>query len=302
MINQHIIPHLWFDKEALEAIEFYKSVFPNVTILNTTTIHDTPSGDADITTFTLADYRFMALNGGPFFTMNPSISFFVTIDPAYDPQAEEHLDQLWEKLLPGAKILMPLDQYPFSKRYGWIQDRFGVSWQLILSDPLGEQRPMIVPSLMFVHEVCGKAEEARDFYLSVFNNSRAGVIARYPEAMEPNREGTAMYLDFMIENQWFAAMDSAFPHEFSFQESISLIISCDTQQEIDYYWEQLSAVPEAEQCGWLKDRYGVSWQVSPRILDEMMASGTQQQVDRVVKALLPMKKLDIQELVKAFTT
>ena len=109
-----------------------------------------------------------------------------------------------------------------------------------------------------------------------------------------------MFADFMIEQQWFAAMDSAREHNFAFNEAISFMVSCDTQQEIDYYWEKLSAVPEAEQCGWLKDKYGLSWQITPGSLDEMMQEGTPEQIARVTQAFLPMKKFDIAKLRKAY--
>ena len=95
--------------------------------------------------------------------------------------------------------------------------------------------------------------------------------------MEPDQEGTIMFADFMLENQWFAAMDSAQAHQFNFNEAISFMVYCDTQEEIDEYWEKLSAVPEAEQCGWLKDGYGVSWQIVPTAMNEMMSKGTPEQ-------------------------
>jgi predicted 3-demethylubiquinone-9 3-methyltransferase (glyoxalase superfamily) len=104
----------------------------------------------------------------------------------------------------------------------------------------------------------------------------------------------------MLENQWFAAMDSAHEHKFKFNEAISFMVYCDTQAEIDEYWEKLSAVPEAEQCGWLKDRYGVSWQIVPTAMDEMMSQGTSDQMGRVTEAFLKMKKFDIAELKRAY--
>ncbi len=149
-------------------------------------------------------------------------------------------------------------------------------------------------------DVCGKAEEATDFYLSVFRNSRRGSIHRYPAGMEPDKEGTVMFTDFMLEGVWFAAMDSAREHGYGFNEAVSLLVECDSQEEIDYYWEKLSAVPESEQCGWLKDRYGVSWQISPRILDEMFNNGTREQLNRVTQAFLPMKKLIMADLERAW--
>jgi predicted 3-demethylubiquinone-9 3-methyltransferase (glyoxalase superfamily) len=224
----------------------------------------------------------------------------VNFDPSREENARKKLDAVWEKLSEGGTALMPLDKYPFSERYGWIEDKYGLSWQLILTNPEGDPRPPIVPSLLFVGNVCGKAEEAINFYLSVFKNSKRGLIARYPKGMEPDKEGTLMFADFMLENQWFAAMDSAHEHKFNFNEAISFMVSCPTQEDIDYFWEKLSAVPEAEQCGWLKDKYGVSWQIVPTVMDEMMANGTREQIDRLTQAFLPMKKLVIAELEKAY--
>lgn len=291
---QKIIPHLWFDKEAKEAAEFYASAFPEGKVTSVTTIHDTPSGDADIVSFELMGHQFMAISAGPYFKLNPSISFFVTCE------TKEEVDELWGKLSEGGKALMPLDTYPFSEWYGWIQDKYGVSWQLILTKPEGEWRPKIVPSLLFVGDVYGKAEEAITSYLSIFKNSKMGNIMKYGPSREPDKEGAVMFADFMLENVWFAAMDSAHPHEFAFNEAISLMVKCDSQEEIDYYWTNLSAVPESEQCGWLKDKYGVSWQITSTRMDEMMEQGTEEQRARVTQAFLKMKKFDIATLEAAY--
>ncbi|MEX2632580.1 MAG: VOC family protein [Balneolales bacterium] len=128
------------------------------------------------------------------------------------------------------------------------------------------------------------------------------MIARYPAGMEPDKEGTIMFTDFMLEGDWLAAMDSTHEHAFQFNETISLMVICDSQKEIDNYWEKLKegGDPKAQQCGWLKDRFGVSWQVAPRLLGEMISKGTTEQVDRVTQTFLPMKKLDISELQKAY--
>ena len=297
---QKIIPHLWFDREAKEAAEFYTSVFPDAKITSITTLPETPSGDSEIVSFELAGYEFMAISAGPYFKINPSISFFVNFDPSRDPDARKHLNELWEKLAQGGTELMPLQEYPFSKHYGWIQDRYGVSWQLILTDPAGDERPFIVPSLLFVGEVAGRAEEAINYYLSVFMDSKMGIIQRYGPGQEPDREGSAMYADFMLAGEWFTAMDSAYPHEFAFNEAVSLLVNCDNQAEIDHYWEKLSAVPEAEQCGWLKDRFGLAWQISAAPMVEMMQAGNPEQLARLTQAFLPMKKLDLATLKKAY--
>ena len=298
-----ITPHLWFDNQAREAAEFYVSAFGNGSKINSTsTLHDTPSGDVETVVFELLGHSFMAISAGPLFKLNPSISFFVNFDPSRDDKAREKLDALWEKLSDGGTVLMPLQEYPFSSRYGWLQDKHGLSWQLIFTDPDGDPRPDIIPSLLFTGGVCGKAEEATEFYLSVFKNSQRGLVARYPAGMEPDREGTIMYTDIMLEKQWFAAMDSAQEHAFGFSEAISLMVNCNSQDEIDYFWEKLGegGDPDAQQCGWLKDRYGVSWQITPRALDEMVTKGTREQVDRVTQTFLPMKKLIISDLEKAF--
>ncbi|WP_449621755.1 VOC family protein [Robertmurraya sp. Marseille-Q9965] len=297
---QRIVPNLWYDKEAIEAAEFYASVFPESAVTNITTLKDTPSGDADLVMFEVWGQEFMAISAGPYFKINPSVSFMVNFDPSRDKDASEKLSEVWNKLSMGGTALMPLDKYPFSEKYGWIQDKYGLSWQLILTNPEGEERPAIIPSLLFVGDKCGKTEEAIHFYTSVFKNAKLGHIARYPQGMAPDKEGTIMFSEFMLENQWFTAMDSAHEHHFSFNEAISFMVYCDSQEELDYYWEKLSAVPESEQCGWLKDQFGVSWQIVPKEMDEMMRNGTPEQIDRVNKATLKMKKLDLAKLQEAY--
>jgi predicted 3-demethylubiquinone-9 3-methyltransferase (glyoxalase superfamily) len=295
-MTQKIVPHLWFDKQAVDAANFYCSVFPASQVNNVTTLHGTPSGDCDVVSFNLSGYDLMAISAGPYFQINPSVSFMLNFDPSKDKDARQSLDMLWEKMSPGAKVLMEIGEYPFSKRYGWLEDKYGVSWQFILTDPSGEERPFIIPSLMFVGDVCSKAEEASDFYMSIFKNSKRGVIARYPAGMQPDKEGNVMFTDFMLSNQWFAAMDSAHAHAFAFNEALSFLVRCDTQEEIDYYWSKLSAVPQLEQCGWVKDKYGVSWQITATAMNEMFRTGSREQIDRLTQAFLPMKKIDIAAL------
>ncbi len=294
-----IIPHLWFDKEAKEAANFYTSLFPDSKITSTSILKNTPSGDTEIVSFNLKGMDFMAISAGPLFTFNPSVSFFLNFDPSIDPDARTNLDRVWEKLLDGGTVLMELQEYPFSKYYGWIQDRYGLSWQLILTNPQGEPRPFIVPSLLFVGDISGKANEAITFYLSVFNDSRLGSLNRYPTGMEPDTAGTIMYADFKLFDTWLAAMDSAHEHHFGFNESISFIVNCDSQEEIDYFWQKLSAVPESEQCGWLKDKFGISWQIVPTETQKLMNTKDQEMLNRITQAFLQMKKLDITKLKQA---
>jgi predicted 3-demethylubiquinone-9 3-methyltransferase (glyoxalase superfamily) len=288
-----ITPHLWFDKEAVEAAELYSSTFPRSAITEVTALHDTPSGDADVVAFELLGQPFMATSAGPLFKFTPAVSFAVSCG------TKEEVDRLWEVLSDGGKALMPLDSYPFSERFGWTEDRYGLSWQ-IMSAGDEEIEQSITPTLMFVGDVCGRAEEAITLYSSVFPDSKVGDVLRYGQGEEPEREGTIKYADFALAGQEFAAMDSALDHDFNFNEAISLIVNCDTQDEIDYYWDRLSAVPEAEQCGWLKDKFDLSWQVTPSILGELLTGGTREQTARVTEAFLQMKKFDIAELRRAY--
>ncbi len=306
---QKIIPHLWFDKEATEAAAFYVSAFPESRVTNTTMLQNTPSGDCDIVSFELWGEEFMAISAGPLFKPNPSTSFIVNYDPllfggsgaGHEQAARESLDKAWEQLSEGGKIMMPLDTYPFSKHYGWVQDKYGISWQLMLTSPAGEPRSSIVPSLMFTGSNAGKAEEAIQFYCSVFRQAQQAALHRYPAGMEPDQEGTIMYADFKLEDTWLAAMDSAHGHGFDFNEAVSFMVTCKDQDEIDYYWEKLSAVPESEQCGWLKDKYGLSWQIVSAEMETMLQQADQEQVNRITKAFMPMKKIDIAKVKAAAT-
>lgn len=288
-----ITPHLWFDREAKEAAKFYTSVFNDSKIKDTTTLHNTPSGAVDIVTLDLSGQEFTLISAGPLFKFTPAISFLVACD------TKEEVDGLWGKLSQGGSALMELGAYPFSERYGWVQDKYGLSWQVMF---MGDRKikQKITPTLMFVGEVCGKAEEAINFYATVFHNARVGDIDRYGKGEGPDKEGTIKHATFTLEGQELAAMDSALPHGFTFNEAISLMVHCDTQEEIDYYWEKLSADPRAEQCGWLKDKYGLSWQVVPNAMDEMLKDKDEKKIARVTEAFLKMKKFDLAKLREAY--
>ncbi|MCB9059616.1 MAG: VOC family protein [Calditrichae bacterium] len=301
---QKITPCLWFNDQLEEAVNFYISAFKNGQIFQTARYDEAgakaagrPAGSVMTMTFELLGHKFMGLNGGPHFKFNPSVSFFVNFDPSKNTSAKENQTALWQKLSENGKVLMPLDTYPFSKHYGWVQDKYGVSWQLILSNPDGDLRPDILPSFMFVNANCGKAEEAAEFYMSVFKDSERGIIARYPAGMEPDKEGTVMYTDFMIENYWIASMDSAQKHDFAFNEAVSFVINCNSQEEIDYYWDKLLAIPQ--QCGWLKDKYGLSWQIVPKNMGELLSGKDKEKSKRAMQAMLQMKKIDIKTLENA---
>lgn len=295
---QKIIPHLWFDGQAEEAADYYISIFNNSKKLDVD-YYDKASAEASGmhagsvlgVEYEIEGFRFYNLNGGPDFHFTPAISFFI------NGRSEAEIEQLWNRLSEGGKVLIALDKYPFSDKYGWIEDKFGASWQLMLCS---ECEQKVIPSLMYVGNNTGRAEEAIKFYTSVFEDSKIGSISRYGVGMEPNREEYINHAAFTLAGQKFAAMDSALDHQFNFTEGVSLLVNLNSQEEIDYLWDKLSVVPEAEICGWLKDKFGVSWQIVPEILNKYLRDPDQEKAGRVMEAFLKMKKINIAELEAAY--
>lgn len=240
----------------------------------------------------MAGQRFEAISAGPYFSFNPSISLMVACRSA------EEVDRLWKALAEGGTELMELGEYPFSKRYGWIQDRYGLSWQLMFTEG-GQLAQKITPNLLFSGEECGKAEAAVNYYTGVFKNSEIGMISKYTEGEAMSPKARVNYASFKLWGNDFSAMDNAFDVDFGFNEAFSLMVKCRDQEEIDYFWDRLSAVPEAEQCGWVKDKFGVSWQVVPENMDEIMLKGSKDEIRRVTEAFMKMKKFDLAALEKA---
>jgi len=302
-INQKISPMLWFDSQAEEAAKLYTSAFPNSKASRITRygkegyeIHGQREGTIMTAELILDGHKFTLLNGGPHFTINPSISFFVTYEDA------DLIDRIWQTLSEGGSVLMPLDKYPWSPKYGWLQDRYGLSWQIRVGNREDVRGQSIFTSLLFVNEHCGQAEEAINHYTSIFKDSSVTTIKRYGSDQPQEKEGSVMYAQFTLAGQTFSAMDSAMQHAFTFNEGTSLVVTCETQEEVDYYWQKLSegGDPKAQMCGWLKDKFGVSWQVVPQILSEMLQDPDRNKVENVTRAYLRMKKFDIAELQRAF--
>jgi len=290
---QTITPHLWFDKEAKDAAKLYTSLFKDSKIKSTTTLHNTPSGSVDLLTIQLIGQEFRLINAGPLFKFTPAVSFLVACE------TKDDVDTLWKELSKGGTPLMELGEYPFSERYGWTQDRYGLSWQIMFMGGREIEQP-ITPTLMFVGEQCGRAEEAVNFYASVFHHAEVGHILRYGKNDGPDKEGTVKHAGVSLEGESFAVMDSAHRHNFTFNEAISFMVHCNTQEEIDYFWSKLSADPKNEQCGWLKDKFGLSWQIVPTLMDQMLGDKDQTKLARVTEALLKMKKFDIAKLKEAY--
>lgn len=288
---QKITPFLWFNNNAEEAATFYTSLFRNSGIGNIHRYGDAgpgPKGSVMTLTFQLEGLQFMALNGGPVFAFTPATSMFVSLE------SQEDIDAIWRALSKGGKVLMELGKYPFSERFGWVQDSFGLSWQLYL----GKGTRRVTPFLMYIGQQ-GKAEEAIRLYSSVFKNSCITTIARY-EKGEPGVEGAVKHAVFSLDGQEFMAMDSNGEHNFTFTEAFSLYVNCETQLEVDELWEKLSQGGSKGQCGWLKDRYCVSWQIVPTALGKMLGDSDPERSKRVTKAMLQMKKLDIAGLKRAY--
>jgi predicted 3-demethylubiquinone-9 3-methyltransferase (glyoxalase superfamily) len=296
MTNSPIAPCLWFEDQAEAAAALYLSAFPDAHRggiayypASGPNPSGRPPGSVMTVDFSLAGQRFTALNGGPAFELNPSISFFVFLPSAADVEA------LHGVLHEGGQAAMPLGPYPWSERYAWIVDRFGVSWQL-MTDP-GVERATIAPCLMFTDTPRARAHDAIEQYVGAFPGSSVALIDAYPVGEAP--EGFVRHGRFNRSGQPMAAMDSNIEHGFAFNEGVSLQILCRDQDEIDHYWRALSAGGQEGRCGWLTDRFGVSWQVVPEAVDEWMRDPDPGARERAFQAMLGMGKLDIEGLRRA---
>jgi predicted 3-demethylubiquinone-9 3-methyltransferase (glyoxalase superfamily) len=291
------VPCIWLDDQAEEAAHLYTSLFDDAGITAVTRYPESmdnpggkPRGSVLTVELELAGQPFTALNGGPQFVLNPTISLFVFV------ATPGEVDRLFAGLAEAGAVMMPLDEYPWSSRYAWVQDRFGVSWQLMLESQ--RRATTIAPCLMFSGTVHGRAEEAIERYCEIFPGGRIDTLARYQAEEGP--EGTIKHGRFLLGGQEMIAMDSHVDHGVSFNEALSLQVVCRDQQEIDHYWEALSEGGEKGPCGWLRDRFGVSWQVSAEDFAELLTSEDTAARDRAFAAMLGMTKLDIASIRAAF--
>lgn len=287
--DQQIVPCLWLDDQAEAAASFYTASFPDGRVEAVARYPSTGSNPAHrapgsvlTVDFTIAGLRFTALNGGAEFKINPSVSFYVHLP---DGKA---VDALHALLVDGGVELMPLGEYPWSPRYSWVQDRFGVSWQLYARPDT--MSAAITPCLMFTRELDGRAREAVEQYVRAFPSSRV------VEAGQVEGDGATLF-PFELAGQPMAAMDGGAGHAFGFNEAVSLQVMCEGQAEIDRYTEALSTGGgEVGPCGWVRDRFGVWWQVVPKGLARWLTSGEEAARDRVFNALMGMRKLDVAAL------
>jgi predicted 3-demethylubiquinone-9 3-methyltransferase (glyoxalase superfamily) len=279
-MSNNIHPCLWYDCNAKAAAEFYCSIFENSRI----TV-DTPM----VINFELCGQKFMGLNGGPKFKFNPSISFFVIYE------TDDETEMLWKKLSEDGMIMMPLAKYDWSEKYGFVQDKFGLAWQ-IMKGKYSDVNQKITPCFLFVGNQYGHAEKAIKFYTNLFKHSAIGGMSFYEE--EETADGRKVkHSQFILDEKVFMAMDSAGNHEFAFNEAISFVVECSDQDEIDYYWNTLTQGGQESMCGWLKDEFGVSWQIIPNNIVQLMS--TPEKAQKVMQAIMQMKKLDMAAMEKA---
>lgn len=285
---QKITPFLWLNNNVAEATDFYTSAFKNAIIVEKRNV---VGGTIQSATLSIDGCEVILFNGGPLFTINPSISFFV------NRNSPEDIDRLWSKFSDGGKVLMPLSKYPFSEKYGWLQDKFGISWQFNFA--VGDQS--VAPFFLFVNDQQhGKAEEAIDLYTSMFQNSSI-VSKTYYAAGQGGIEGTVKHAIFKLDGLEFKATDSNLSHSFTFNPAFSLSVNCLTQEEVDHFWNKFLELGGAKsRCGWLQDKFGVSWQIVPEALGRLMGDPDPAKSKRVLDAMLKMDKIDINTLQRAY--
>jgi predicted 3-demethylubiquinone-9 3-methyltransferase (glyoxalase superfamily)/uncharacterized protein YndB with AHSA1/START domain len=284
--KQKITPCLWFDQQAEEAADFYVSLFPDSEITGALRHGDTTV----LVHFSLGGQQFSALNGGPHFQINPSISLFAMCS------TEAETDAVWQALAEGGAVLMPLDKYEWSAKYGWIQDRYGMTWQISLGDKKETGGKKFSPSLLFTGPQAGRAEAALRFYTEVFQPSAVDGILHYVEG-EAGKPGMVKHAQFRLLGETFMVMDNPMGQDFTFNEGVSFVVDCQGQAEVDYFWEKLTAQGgEESQCGWLKDPFGVSWQIVPEALPKLLADPDPARAQTAMAALLRMKKIEIDKL------
>ncbi len=273
----NIFPCIWFNNDAKEFIERYQSFFDETSILNS---------NGFITTVKWSGSKIMLMNGGPSIQCTPAISLFVYFD-----QNELRINDLYNTLIDGGKILMPLDKYDWSPKYAWVEDKFGINWQLDIENMRSPQK--IVPSLLFVNDKKLMTKEAVSFYTNAFDDHRILLEAPYfPGSGMP--EGSILFTQFKLQNFVMNAMSSTMVHDYDFSMGISFVLECDTQEQIDYYWDYLGKEGKYSRCGWLTDKYGISWQVIPTILGLLMSDESLQ--SEVSEAFMKMTKFIIADL------
>ena len=277
-------PCLWVDNQVEEMTELYTKVFENGKPLKTLYFLEDAHGKiGDILTQSvqLANQEFILLNGGPEFKATPSISYMVTCT------SETQLQVLWQELSEGGKLLMNLAIYPGVGQFGWLEDRFGISWQFSLDQSSSSQK--ITPCFMFSGEQYGNASRAVAEWIEVFQSGE--ILEHYS-----NEDSTTKLAKFTLHQQEFMAMDSAVDHDFTFSLANSFYVYCENQKEIDRLWTAITSKGTEMPCGWMGDRFGVAWQTVTRDMDTMLDRKNLTKARAVTQAVYGMMKIDSEEL------
>lgn len=278
-MNNKIYPCIWLDKNGKEAAGYYKSIFPETHITEDNGL---------VQMLSINGQNLMLLSAGPQFKPNASISFLIA------SENEEETVRLFNELSADGIVLMPLDSYPFSTKYGWVRDKFGVTWQLYTGEK-GNTDQYFIPTLMYVNQQNGRAKEAISLYTKIFPGSQTEGIMEYDG--KEDTKGNVQHAQFHIDHFTMGCMDSSINHQFNFDEGISLVVITADQQETDYYWNNLVKEGGKESmCGWLKDKFGVSWQIVPQKLMILMNQEDREKAKKVTDALMQMQKIDIDKL------
>lgn len=284
-MNPNIFPCLWFNGDGVEAAYFYTAIFGG-----TITV-DTPF----VLNIELLGQKLMLLNGGPQFQKNSSISLNVLFN-----NREEYL-KIENELKKDGTILKESIENESALNI-WVCDKFGLTWQLtLLKEDLPNQR--IRPSFMFFNQNYGKARHAIDFYTSIFPNSGIDDVLNFEEESSENEiAARTKQACFRIDNYTLECSDSSENYPFTFSEAISMVVLTDNQEETDSYWNGLcSGGGQESRCGWLKDPYGISWQIVPKVLIELMNDvKNPEKAQRVMMALSSMTKIVIKDLENAY--
>lgn len=280
-MKEQITPCLWFDNQAAEAAALYCSVFTDAKIVAQSPI---------VYSINVSGHSFTLLDGGPMYKPNPSISFF------YICESNEEIDRIWNAFSKGGMVIIPMGKYPWSEKYGLLTDKYGIAWQLALGK-VSDVGQKITPCLLFTGKQYGRADEAIAHYSSVFKDPKVDGILRYTANELPDQEGKVKHAQIVLNGQKFMLMENVQKHDFTFSEGVSLTIHCKTQEEIDYYWEKLTESGQESMCGWLKDKFGVSWQIIPTILNEIMSDPAK--AGKAAQAFMSMRKLNIEQIVHA---
>jgi predicted 3-demethylubiquinone-9 3-methyltransferase (glyoxalase superfamily) len=280
-MTRKITPCLWYNAQAKEAASLYCAAFSNAKITAQSPI---------VTEINVAGQSITLLDGGPTYKPNASISFY------YNCESEDEFNRVWNAFTKEGTIFIAAAKYPWSEKYGWVSDKFGVSWQVGIMKQ-GQVLEKIIPCFMFTGDQYGNAEKAIAHYTTIFENAKVDSIQRYGSNELPDAEGKIKHAEILINNQRFMLLESAQSHGVEFSEGISFTIQCETQQQIDYYWEKLTESGEESMCGWLKDKFGVSWQIIPTILGKLMSDPAK--AGKAAQAFMSMRKLNIEQIVQA---